>query len=64
MLVAWAAHELEKRAHGKVFSRLLRLRRRVRGVALCSITFTSYVKELRGAEMKWDKTEKTGKVLT
>jgi hypothetical protein len=22
----------------------------------------SYVKELRGAEMKWDKTEKTGKV--
>lgn len=32
------------------------------GSLLCACTFTSYVKELRGAEMKWDKTEKTGKV--
>ncbi|MGD0605087.1 MAG: glycosyltransferase [Streptosporangiaceae bacterium] len=32
------------------------------GSLLCACTFTSYIKELRGAEMKWDKTEKTGKV--
>jgi glycosyltransferase involved in cell wall biosynthesis len=30
------------------------------GSLLCACTFASYVKELRGAEMKWDKTEKTG----
>jgi hypothetical protein len=33
------------------------------GPLLCAITFSSYVKELRGAEMKWEKTEKTGKVV-
>jgi cellulose synthase/poly-beta-1,6-N-acetylglucosamine synthase-like glycosyltransferase len=33
------------------------------GSLLCACTFTSYIKELRGAEMKWDKTEKTGKVV-
>lgn len=32
------------------------------GPLLCAVTFTSYVYELRGAEMSWDKTEKTGKV--
>jgi cellulose synthase/poly-beta-1,6-N-acetylglucosamine synthase-like glycosyltransferase len=32
------------------------------GPLLCACTFTSYIKELRHAEMKWDKTEKTGKV--
>jgi cellulose synthase/poly-beta-1,6-N-acetylglucosamine synthase-like glycosyltransferase len=32
------------------------------GSLLCACTFTSYIKELRRAEMKWDKTEKTGKV--
>ena len=32
------------------------------GPFLCAITFGSYVKEFQGAEMKWDKTEKTGKV--
>jgi hypothetical protein len=26
------------------------------GAFLCSVTFAAYVKELRGAEMKWDKT--------
>jgi len=33
------------------------------GSLLCACTFASYVKELRGAEMTWDKTEKTGKVV-
>ncbi|MFC3195539.1 glycosyltransferase [Marinicella sediminis] len=32
------------------------------GPLLCAITFNSYVAELRGKEMKWDKTEKSGKV--
>ena len=32
------------------------------GTLLCACTFASYVKELRGAEMRWDKTEKTGKM--
>lgn len=33
------------------------------GPLLCAVTFASYLKELRGAEMTWDKTEKTGKVV-
>jgi hypothetical protein len=32
------------------------------GSLLCACTFASYVKELRKADMTWDKTEKTGKV--
>ncbi|HTZ27412.1 MAG TPA: glycosyltransferase [Streptosporangiaceae bacterium] len=32
------------------------------GPLLCAITVAAYVKELRHAEQKWDKTEKTGKV--
>ncbi len=32
------------------------------GPLLCAITTAAYVKELRGAEQKWEKTEKTGKV--
>jgi cellulose synthase/poly-beta-1,6-N-acetylglucosamine synthase-like glycosyltransferase len=32
------------------------------GPLLCAITTAAYVKEFRGAEQRWDKTEKTGKV--
>ena len=32
------------------------------GAFLCAVTFGAYVKEWQGAEMKWDKTVKTGKV--
>ena len=32
------------------------------GQLLCACTFASYVKELRHADMTWDKTEKTGQV--
>lgn len=32
------------------------------GPLLCAITAAAYVKEARGAEMRWDKTEKTGAV--
>lgn len=34
------------------------------GPLLCAVTFASYAYEARGAEMKWDKTEKTGKVAS
>jgi len=33
------------------------------GSLLCAITFDSYIKELGHAEAKWDKTEKTGRVV-
>ena len=32
------------------------------GPMLCAMTAGAYIKQLRGAEMKWDKTEKTGTV--
>ncbi len=32
------------------------------GPLLCAITAAAYVKEARGAEMRWDKTEKVGAV--
>jgi len=32
------------------------------GPLLCAITLAAYIKELRGAEAVWDKTEKTGRV--
>ena len=32
------------------------------GPFLCAVTFGSYIKEFSGASMKWDKTEKTGKM--
>jgi cellulose synthase/poly-beta-1,6-N-acetylglucosamine synthase-like glycosyltransferase len=32
------------------------------GPLLCAMTAAAYIKQLRGAEMKWDKTEKTGAV--
>jgi len=32
------------------------------GPLLCAITTAAYVKEFRGADQTWDKTEKTGKV--
>ncbi len=65
MVVAWAAHEIEKRSHGKVGAVVSRFFVYVGGYGalLCSISFSSYVKEFRHAEMTWDKTEKTGRVL-
>ena len=32
------------------------------GPLQCAITATAYIKQLRGAEMRWDKTEKVGAV--
>lgn len=61
MLVAWAGKLLEPKRGWRVLSPPF-VYIAGYGPLLCAVTFTSYVKEARGAEMKWDKTEKTGKV--
>jgi hypothetical protein len=33
------------------------------GPLLCAVTTAAYVKEIRHAEARWDKTEKTGQVV-
>jgi hypothetical protein len=62
MVGAWAARKVEKTRVGPVLSPLL-LYLVGYGSLLCAITFDSYIKELRGAEATWDKTEKTGRVM-
>ena len=62
MAVAYLAKAAEPRRFGRFLSPLL-VYVVGYGSLLCSCTFASYVKELRKAEMKWDKTEKTGKVV-
>ncbi|MEM7091793.1 MAG: glycosyltransferase [Actinomycetota bacterium] len=62
MLVAWGSRNLEKRARLRWLSPLL-VYAGGYGPLLCAITFASYVKEARGAEMAWDKTEKSGKMV-
>ncbi|HEY0933529.1 MAG TPA: glycosyltransferase family 2 protein, partial [Trebonia sp.] len=52
---------VEPHRGGRLFSAVL-LYLAGYGSLLCACTFASYVKELRGAEMSWDKTEKTGTV--
>ncbi len=61
MAVAYLAKAAEPRPCGRFISPLV-VYVAGYGSLLCACTFASYVKELRGAEMKWDKTEKTGKV--
>ena len=61
MLVAWAAKVIESRRRLRWLSPPL-VYISGYGPLLCAIMFTSYIKEARGAEMTWDKTEKTGKV--
>lgn len=60
MVVAW----LGKRVEGTRLERLAPSLLYVGGYGafLCAVTFASYVAEIRGADMKWDKTVKTGKV--
>lgn len=61
MLVAWLARVVEKRKGlrwlAPVFIYLAGY-----GSLLCAITLDSYFKELAGAEARWDKTEKIGRV--
>jgi cellulose synthase/poly-beta-1,6-N-acetylglucosamine synthase-like glycosyltransferase len=62
MAVAFLAKVVEReRGPGRYLSMLL-LYLAGYGALLCAITLTAYVKEFRGAEAKWDKTNKTGKI--
>jgi cellulose synthase/poly-beta-1,6-N-acetylglucosamine synthase-like glycosyltransferase len=62
MVAAYLAKVLEPGRFGRILSPLL-VYLVGYGSLLCACTFASYVKELRRAEMTWDKTEKTGKVV-
>ena len=61
MAVAYLAKAAESRRFGRFISPLV-VYIVGYGSLLCACTFASYVKELRGAEMTWDKTQKTGKM--
>lgn len=61
MPVAWLARLVEPTRWGRALSPAL-VYVVGYGPLLCAVACNSYVKELRGAAMTWDKTEKTGKV--
>jgi cellulose synthase/poly-beta-1,6-N-acetylglucosamine synthase-like glycosyltransferase len=61
MLVAYLAKLAEGRLGGRFTSPLL-IYLAGYGSLLCAVTFAAYIKQLRGADVTWDKTEKTGKV--
>jgi cellulose synthase/poly-beta-1,6-N-acetylglucosamine synthase-like glycosyltransferase len=61
MLAAWLVKQVESvRGVGRLAPALLYLVGY--GPLLCAITATAYVKEIRGTEMVWEKTEKSGAV--
>ena len=62
MLGAVLARKIEHTGVGKVLSPAL-IYLVGYGSLLCAITFDSYIKEIFHAEAKWDKTEKTGRVV-
>jgi hypothetical protein len=62
MVGAWIAREVEKTRIGRVVSPAL-IYLVGYGSLLCAVTFDSYIKEIRHAPAKWDKTEKTGRVM-
>lgn len=62
MLFAYFAKVVEKKGSwGKWLAPLL-IYVSGYGALLCAVSFASYYFELKGAEAKWDKTEKSGKV--
>ncbi|MGK2933369.1 MAG: glycosyltransferase family 2 protein [Solirubrobacterales bacterium] len=61
MIVAWLAKVLETRRFLRWLSPVC-LYVAGYGPLLSAITFTAYVKEIQGAEAKWDKTEKSGQI--
>jgi cellulose synthase/poly-beta-1,6-N-acetylglucosamine synthase-like glycosyltransferase len=62
MVVAWLAKSLESRRFGRVLSPAL-IYLVGYGSLLCACTFASYLLELRRADARWEKTEKTGKAM-
>jgi len=61
MALAYLAKLIEPAPLGGVLGRVL-LYTAGYGPLMCAVTLASIVRELQGAEAKWDKTEKTGKV--
>ncbi|WP_426625587.1 hypothetical protein ACPPVW_05875 [Leifsonia sp. McL0607] len=61
MVVAWLARRAERTRAGRWLAPAL-IYLAGYGSLLCAIAFHSYVKELAGAEARWDKTEKVGRV--
>lgn len=61
MVVAWLARRAERTRAGRWLAPAL-IYLAGYGSLLCAITFDSYLKELAGAEARWDKTEKVGRV--
>lgn len=62
MVFAYLAYKLEARFNSKKTAKALILISGF-GALLCAITLMSYIKEFQKAEMTWDKTEKSGKVV-
>ena len=62
MAVAWLALRVEQRRGGRRLSRAL-IYLAGYGAFLCLGTLTAYVREMRGVEQHWDKTEKRGRAL-
>ncbi|HEY5198499.1 MAG TPA: glycosyltransferase family 2 protein [Solirubrobacteraceae bacterium] len=61
MAVAWLAKGLEAGRLGILSPLLIHIAGY--GPLLCAITLSSYIHEARGAEVRWEKTEKTGKMV-
>jgi cellulose synthase/poly-beta-1,6-N-acetylglucosamine synthase-like glycosyltransferase len=62
VLVAYLAKVVERDSGPGKYASMVLLYIAGYGALLCAITLAAYVKEARGAESKWDKTEKTGKM--
>ena len=62
MMAAWLAKCLESRRFARVLSPVL-IYLVGYGSLLCACTFASYLLELRRADARWEKTEKTGKAV-
>jgi Glycosyltransferases, probably involved in cell wall biogenesis len=60
MAVAWLAKRLESTRFRRLSPLLIYIGGY--GPLLCMVTLTAYIAEMRNAEMRWDKTEKTGQV--
>ncbi len=63
MVVAWSIKKLEPTKVGKILTPFL-VYLVGYGPFLCAITFDSYIKEFRKADNTWEKTEKTGNVIS
>jgi hypothetical protein len=61
MAVAWLAKALESGRLRRLSPILIHVAGY--GPLLCAITLSSYIHEARGAEVRWEKTEKTGKMV-